>query len=281
MPSSPKTSTTSFSAGLRPDDACPECWGTGYKGWKTPHSYPIHEVEFCASCPKGPATQRYWQRHASALRHTTLERLFRNASIPARFADLTIGTLARLDDPAKREAVAACQSLIESGAIMQRGQGRNSLLLSGPFGVGKTGLLTATMAHFLEQGNSGLWIEFYDLVLAVQAGYSDGSSAQRMEAAREADWLLLDDVGDLERRSNGAIVAETDDRRKILYQILNHRHNNRLPTLITSNLNPGQFSQQFGARVTERVMESFAIVGIGGRNLRLANIDPALDVIGA
>lgn len=235
----------------------------------------MHEVEFC-QCEKGAATSRYWHRRAGEMRANALERLFKNAAIPARFADLTIATLARINDPGKAEAIAACQSLIEHGAIPQRGLPRNSLLLSGPFGVGKTGLLTATMLHFLEQGQVGLWIEYYDLVLAVQSGYSDGSSAQRMEAARNADWLLLDDVGDLERKANGAVAPETDDRRKILYQILNHRHNNRLPTLITTNLNPGQFSVQFGARITERLMESFAIVGIGGQNLRLAHIDPAL-----
>lgn len=211
------------------------------------------------------------------MRTVNLERLFKSASIPERFAGLTIGTLARLNDPAKSEAVQACQSLIEHGSVMQRGLPRNSLLLSGPYGVGKTGLLTATLAHFLEQGKVGLWIEYYDLVMEIQAGYSDNSSASRLEAARNADWLLLDDVGDLGRREGNAIRPETDDRRKILYTIINHRHVNRLPTLITTNLGPGQFAQQFGARVTERIMESFAVIGIGGRNLRLAHIDPTLE----
>lgn len=272
----PPTPTTNFLDSSRPDTECKTCWDTGYHGWKTPHSYPLAQVRFC-DCHKGESTRAYWERRSAALRVNTIERLFKSASIPTRFADLTVGTLARLDDPAKAQAIEACKELIQHGSITQRGSPRDSLLLSGPFGVGKTGLLTAVLAHFLEHGHAGLWIEYYDLVLEIQQGYSDNTSHSRLDAARNADWLLLDDVGDLERRDGNSIRLETDDRRKILYTILNHRHNNRLPTLITTNLNPGQLSQQFGERVTQRIMESFCVIGIAGKNLRLALIDTNLE----
>ena len=77
-------------------------------------------------------------------------------------------------------------------------------------------------------------------------------------------------MGDASRNDRVTGFAETADRQRILYQLVNHRHNHRLPLLITSNLAPGQFAKQFGMRTFERVAESCAVVALGGRNLRRA-----------
>lgn len=84
-----------------------------------------------------------------------------------------------------------------------------------------------------------------------------------MDLVRGVDWLMMDDIGDTSRKD-----PETDDKRKLLYQIVNHRHNHVRPMLITSNLTPGEFTAQFGARTFERIAECCAVVKIGGRNLR-------------
>ena len=74
---------------------------------------------------------------------------------------------------------------------------------------------------------------------------------------------MMDDIGDAARKE-----PETDDKRKLLYQIVNHRHNHVRPMLITSNLEPDKFANQFGTRTFERIVECCAVVRIGGRNLR-------------
>ena len=62
---------------------------------------------------------------------------------------------------------------------------------------------------------------------------------------------------------------ETDDRRRIIYQLINYRHNHDLPMLITTNLNGQQLADQFGGRTVERIIESCAWVKMEGQNLRM------------
>ena len=92
------------------------------------------------------------------------------------------------------------------------------------------------------------------------------SGEQALHTAREEapDVILLDDFGDKSRTN-----AESDDRRRIIYQLINYRHNNGLPMLITSNLTAAEMSMQFGQRTVERIIESCAWVKVGGDNLRL------------
>jgi DNA replication protein DnaC len=74
--------------------------------------------------------------------------------------------------------------------------------------------------------------------------------------------LLLDDIGDL------TINTQTDDRRRLLYEVLDKRNDEMLPTILTSNLSPKRFKEQFGERTLERVVEMAALYRMEGRNYR-------------
>lgn len=265
--------TTSYSTGLTVRDVfeCTICRDDGYKGVKTPYNEPLHEVEFC-DCRKGVAVKKWWYREAKKKQAAKLQQLFEVAGVPVRFRDLTIDSLQAtvLCDPEKESALAAAKAMIAQGYIDVAGRRKNSLILSGPYGTGKTGTATPILRYWLDQGRSGLWIEFYDFCDRVQQGYNRGDSKEVMEAAQRADWVLLDDVGELNRDDRVTGFAETTDKQKILYQLVNYRHNHALPTLITSNLSPSQLVNQFGARTFERLLESYHIVSMGGRNLRVA-----------
>ncbi len=240
---------------------CVFCGGLGIVGWKTPRHYPANEVQFC-ECEAG---QRYKAAEHQALTEKKQQRLaatFSHAGIPAHFHGLTIDTLAELagDDPGKAKAIEAARSMVETGYYV----GKPGIYLFGEYGCGKTGVLTPVLRHYLDKGHSGLWMEFYDFTEEIQSKYGKGDEAsQAMDEVRSVEWLLMDDVGDVAR--NG---AETDDKRKLLYQIVNHRHNHVRPMLITSNLSPDKFAAQFGTRTLERIIESCAVVRIAGRNLR-------------
>lgn len=230
-------------------------------GWKSPWSYPLHEVTFC-ECETGARALAYWQQKTSEQQQAKLAKLFESAGVPIRFRDLTVDTLPT--DPGKAPAVAAARTMIEQGHI----DGKRGLLLVGPYGTGKTGLLTPVLRYWLDQGKSGLWIEFYDFTDQIQAAYSTGNSTDVLDAAQSAEWILLDDVGDLQRNDRHGGFAESTDKQRLLYQLINYRHNHELPMLLTSNLSPAQLAEQFGARTFERIMESCAIFEMGGRNLR-------------
>jgi DNA replication protein DnaC len=247
------------------------CGGVGIHGWKTPIAgYPLSECKFC-SCEKGQAIIASY-RALEAKRHQhKLQSMFVNAGIPLHFRDFTVATLMdrAKKDRDKQPAIAAALELMDKGYLLDEKTTRYKfgLVLSGDFGRGKTGLLSPVLRHFIEQGKSGLWIEVYDFFTEVQKGYSTGDSVEKLEAAQRADVVLLDDLGDKARKQDA--FAETDDRRRILYQLVNHRHNHGLPMLITTNLTGPELGLQFGNRTLERILESCAWVNMGGKNLRL------------
>lgn len=262
LPSAVPTTNTIPLAPARPaPETCPLCGNLGIVGWKTPRHYPLSEVQFC-ECQAGQRAQAAERAKATKVQQERLQQAFTRAGIPAHFHGLTIDTLAALagNDAEKAKAIEVARTMVDQGMY----QGKPGVFLSGPYGCGKTGVLTPVLRHWLDQGHSGLWIEFYDFCEEIQRKYGQGDEAsQAMDLVRSVDWLLMDDIGDTAR-----LTPETDDKRKLLYQIVNHRHNHVRPMLITTNLGPDQFVTQFGARTFERIIESCAMVYIGGRNLR-------------
>ncbi len=222
-------------------------------------------MKFCA-CEAGERARARALAEDAGRKQQRLAQQFAVAGIPAHFQHFTLESLREraAGDPGKQEALTTAAVLLADGHVA----GRVGMYVYGPYGSGKTGLLTPVLRHHLEHNHTALWIEFYDLVGAVQASYSRDDGADPLDAARRCDVLLLDDVGDAVRNDRATGFAETTDRQRILYQIVNYRHNHVLPLLITSNLTPSQFAQQFGVRTIERVVECCAVVQLGGANLR-------------
>lgn len=247
---------------------CPKCNGIGLLDWKTPDHYPISELKFC-DCKVGQRKLESVRVEVGRAQQKRLDAAFASAGIPPHFRGLTIETMIERceNDRGKDEAIKAVKSLMDQGYIEDSGSKRykSGVILSGDFGRGKTGLLTPVLCHMLKGGKVGLWIEMYGFLSAIQSGYANNSSLSRLESAQRADVILLDDFGDKDRTQ-----PETEDRRRIIYELVNYRHNYSLPMLITTNLNGVELSQQFGKRITERILEACAWVKVGGENLRFA-----------
>lgn len=250
----------------KPAPNCGKCEDSGYQGWKTPPHYPLSQCSVC-DCEAGQYILAHWQRKEAEAHQRRLAKLFLAAGIPAHFRDFTLETMIERagDDHDKLDAIALVRQFLDDGLVLDPYTNRYKpgIILSGNFGCGKTGLLTPVLRRLIEQGKSGLWVEVYDLISAIQQGYADGDSNEKLNAAQRSDVILLDDLGDVTRNRE-----ETEDRRRIIYQIINYRHNNALPMLITTNCDAMQLTLQFGARTVERIVESCVWMPMGGRNLR-------------
>lgn len=200
------------------------------------------------------------------------------AGIPDRFRDYTLPKLKETDafrpprtsqpgkaTSARSRGMEAAEAFARDRSLVQRGQPRFCLFFSGAFGTGKTTLATATLKEMMwVHDEPGRWLKFYAFCRFVQAGYSSGEADERISQIQRCNLLLLDDVGDLARDR-----AETDDKRQILYEVLDYRNDYMLPTILTTNLDEAALVEQFGERTFQRVLEMSAMIVLSGDNLRL------------
>lgn len=103
------------------------------------------------------------------------------------------------------------------------------LLIMGTYGCGKTHLAAAIAYELLQSGHSVLFQVVPDLLDHLRTSFSPGSEMtydELFDQIRSIPILILDDLGS---QSSSAWVQEK------LFQLLNHRYNLKLPTVITTN----------------------------------------------
>ena len=103
------------------------------------------------------------------------------------------------------------------------------LVLSGPSGCGKTHLACAIASHCLSSGKPVLYIGTADLLDHLRSAFSPTSDTtydELFEQVRNVPLLVLDDL------SLGSATAWAKEK---LEQLLNHRFNARLATVITTD----------------------------------------------
>ena len=131
---------------------------------------------------------------------------------------------------------------------------RGWIVFSGDVGCGKTHLAVAIGNERLEQhGHQVMFVTAPDLLDFLRMTFDSRSNAtydDYFERIRNVSLLVLDDLG-VENPSAWA--------KEKLFQLLNYRHVNKLPTVITSSLSVNEFEPWLSSRLMDQFVELVTI----------------------
>jgi DNA replication protein DnaC len=122
------------------------------------------------------------------------------------------------------------------------------LVMWGERGAGKSHLCAAVDNHLQQSGTPSLFITMPDLLaslkqaMELQTNTEQETYSGRMKTFKTAPVLILDDLG-----------AETSGAWSdgVLFEILDYRYRNRLPTMIATNINPDNFEPRVASRLQD------------------------------
>lgn len=118
------------------------------------------------------------------------------------------------------------------------------LFLQGGAGCGKTHLAAAAANFAVDLGVPTLFLTVPDLLDTLRAGYdnADTTFEHRFDEIRGAQLLVLDDFG----TQNASGWA-----REKLFQIMNYRYINKLPTIVTTNMLLSEIDERIRSRLAD------------------------------
>ena len=130
------------------------------------------------------------------------------------------------------------------------------LILLGDFGTGKSHLAVGAMRSF----SNAHYVKQNDLLRKLRQTYRDHDVSDPVEDCQRCGLLVLDDMG---------LSGGGRDELPMIHAILDHRHDEQKPTIITSNLELVDLQAHIGGRMADRFKEScFEIIQFRGESHR-------------
>ncbi len=227
----PTSSSRPRGADLPGDPDCEICGGLGYIRHDVPLGHPDFGKLRVCTCRQGD------------LNRGRRERLYAMSNLD-QLSHLTFENF----EPHGRIGLGPQQAASLERAFNHAQQFAHNLqgwfLLQGRYGCGKTHLAAAIANFVVDMGVPTLFITVPDLLDALRFSYNaeDVTFEQRFEEIRRVRLLVLDDFG----TQNATPWAQEK-----LFQILNFRYINKLPTVVTTNLSLNEIEGRIRSRLTD------------------------------
>jgi len=169
-----------------------------------------------------------------------------NMGIRKRFYATTFDTFIP-GSPAEKKVLDACRSYASRREEVAK-TGENLFLVGRP-GTGKNHLAVSIIREW--SGDRRI-LKLAEMVRDIRQAYSAHTNEQiDIERYARLDLLALNEVG---------VQFGTDAERNLLFEVLDLRYENMLPTILISNLNVAGIKDYVGGRVIDRLMECAQVV---------------------
>ena len=216
---------------VKPSAVCPICNGAGFVHPRLPSGKPDFNRVIPCRCTRGELDK---ERQARLLRYSNLGSL-------TRFTFDNLLPQGRSGNPINQEKFAHAYQTAKEFANEPKGW----LILAGPDGCGKTHLAAAIANERLSHGYPVFFITTPDLLDHLRSAFSPNSEIvydEFFNQVRNAPLLVLDDLG---------AQTATPWAKEKLEQLLNHRFNSELPTVIITIIPIEQLEDRIRARLTD------------------------------
>jgi DNA replication protein DnaC len=229
LPISSTTEARSYGNAGDPD--CPICHGVGFVSYDVPLGHPEFGKLHICKCRQAEVNQTYHQR---LIRLSNLDAL-KNMT----FESFNVNGRGGMGIDQANTLITARDLSIQFARSLQ-----GWLLLMGGYGCGKTHLAAAIANFVVSLGIPTLFLTVPDLLDWLRFAYAsaDTSFEERFEEIRNIRLLVLDDLG---------TQNTTPWAQEKLFQIINHRYTNHLPTVITTN----QDLKDIDGRINSRLQD--------------------------
>lgn len=209
----------------------------------------------CPECAKEVRAEKDREEQAEMWRKMEREKMERRLAgvlIPPRFHGRNFETYVAAS-AGQKKALKVCREYAESFEANAK-DGRCLLLLGKP-GTGKTHLANAIAGHVVCHSRSvtaayrtvSTILQFIKGSFDRESGYTE---AQALDALCEPSLLIIDEIG---------ATKPTEFELATLFNIIDGRYQNLLPTIIVSNLMPNELGAALGERCVDRLRENGGI----------------------
>ncbi|MBI2831670.1 MAG: ATP-binding protein [Chloroflexi bacterium] len=214
-----------------PGADCPICKGAKFVHPMLPSGKPdFSRVVSCRCARRGTGKER----QDSLLRYSNLGAL-------SRFTFDSLLPQGVSGNPASQERFGHAYEAAKAFATEPKGW----MILVGPSGCGKTHLAAAIANERIKRGSPAFFITAADLLDHLRAAYKPESEMpydELFDRVRNAPLLVLDDLG---------TQSSTPWAKEKLDQLLNHRYNSGLPTVITTSTPVAELEERLRTRLAD------------------------------
>jgi DNA replication protein DnaC len=212
-------------------DSCPICHGTKFIHPLLPSGEPDYSRLVSCSCSRSDIDKKRMQRLQAISNLGSLSKLTFDTLLP----------LGRSSDPVSQKLFQL--ALDEARKFAENPNGW--LVIAGPVGSGKTHLACAVANFRINKGQAAFYITVGELLDHLRATFNPNSEIeydQLFEQIKDSPLLVLDNMN---------YSATTAWSKGKLDQLLEHRFNSKLPTLITTSMPVEEFENDYAGHIND------------------------------